>query len=56
MSNYPSSAQIRSAQQKAVGGAKPRCIKGKSCSAACIEARDRCLIDFPITVSRSAYG
>lgn len=40
-------AQIERAKRQAVGGRKKRCVKGKSCSAACIAANKICLVDIP---------
>jgi hypothetical protein len=51
--NDPTPSEIRSAHKKAVGGKRDRCSKGKSCSAACIQRSDRCLVDFPIPASRA---
>lgn len=49
----PKASEIRAAHAKAVGGKRDKCNKGKSCSAACIERKDRCLIDFPEPASRA---
>lgn len=43
--------QIHRAKQKAVGGAKKRCKKGKSCSATCIANNKVCLVDIPLSTS-----
>jgi len=42
--NSPTVSQIRSANQKAVGGGRKRCRKGKNCSATCINGADECLV------------
>jgi len=42
--NAPTVSQIRSANQKAVGGGRKRCRKGKNCSATCISGADECLV------------
>ena len=42
--NAPTVSQIRSANQKAVGGGRKRCRKGKNCSATCINGADACLV------------
>lgn len=49
----PTPSEIRAAHRKAVGGKRDRCNKGKSCSAACIQRTDRCLVDFPEPASRA---
>lgn len=49
----PTSSQIRQAKQKAVGGGPKRCVKGKSCSATCIDAREQCLVELPESVQGS---
>lgn len=51
--NEPTPSEIRASHRKAVGGKRDRCNKGKSCSAACIERKDRCLVDFPEPASRA---
>lgn len=43
--------QIHRAKQRAVGGAKKRCKKGKSCSATCIANNKVCLVDIPLSTS-----
>lgn len=43
--NEPSRSEIESAHRKAVGGKRPRCNIGKSCSAACITRSDFCLVE-----------
>jgi len=43
----PSAGEIRRAKSQAVGGGRKRCIKGKSCSSACIAGNKLCLVDFP---------
>lgn len=45
--NSPTASQIRQAKSKAVGGGKKRCIKGKSCSASCIDPNEFCLVELP---------
>jgi hypothetical protein len=50
MTNQPSVSDIRSAQDKAVGGGRKRCSKGKSCSATCIDPREYCLVELPESV------
>lgn len=40
-------SRVIRAKGRAVGGRRKRCKKGKSCSAACIERNDLCLIDLP---------
>ena len=42
--NTPTVSEIRSANQKAVGGGRKRCRKGKNCSATCINGSDACLV------------
>ena len=49
----PTKSEIISAQAKAVGGGRKRCVKGKSCSATCIDSQEYCLVDFPVPVSGS---
>lgn len=44
---------IRRAKQKAVGGKKDRCRKGKSCSATCISSWKQCLVEMSDSVSSS---
>ena len=41
-------SQIRQAHQRAVGGMRKRCKKGKNCSAACIQGSMACLVELPI--------
>jgi hypothetical protein len=43
--------QIHRAKKRAVGGAKKRCKKGKSCSATCIASSKVCLVDIPLSTS-----
>lgn len=43
----PTGSQIRSAKRQAIGGARKRCQKGKSCSATCIAANEDCLVELP---------
>lgn len=45
----PSSSAVRSAHAGAIGGGKKRCSVGKNCSAACIERRDSCLVEIPVS-------
>lgn len=51
-SGEPTASDIRSAKAEAVGGKPKRCVKGKSCSAACIDAREDCLVEFPEPVQK----
>lgn len=46
-------SEVARAHQKAVGGARPRCQKGKSCSAACVFRGDRCLVEIPVSPSQA---
>ena len=46
-------SKIKSAQNKAVGGKKKRCSKGKSCSATCITPNKVCLVELSPVVSDS---
>lgn len=43
-------SKISSAKEKAVGGVKDRCIKGKCCSATCISTLKVCLVELPLRV------
>jgi hypothetical protein len=43
-------SEIKSSHDKAVGGGRKRCRRGKNCSATCIAQNDECLVDFPIPV------
>lgn len=45
--------EVRRAKQKAVGGKKDRCRKGKSCSATCISGWKACLVEMSDVVSSS---
>lgn len=45
--------KIRRAKEKAVGGRRDRCRKGKSCSATCISGLKVCLVELPDMVSTS---
>lgn len=45
-------SQIQEAKRRAVGGKRKRCIKGKSCSAACIAASKVCMVDIPWVLSK----
>jgi len=47
----PTASSVRSAKQKAVGGIRKRCVKGKNCSATCISAKDDCLVELSEPVS-----
>jgi hypothetical protein len=49
----PSPSEVRRAKEKAVGGKRKRCVKGKSCSAACIQPTDACLVEMPDVVASS---
>ncbi|NDH07714.1 hypothetical protein EBX93_17675, partial [bacterium] len=49
----PTASEIRSANIHAVGGGRKRCTKGKNCSAACIDAREYCLVGLPESVGVS---
>lgn len=44
---------IARAKRNAVGGRRPRCRRGKSCSAACINRLKKCLVDMPAPISGS---
>lgn len=46
-SQYPTQSEIDRAKAQAVGGKRDRCIKGKSCSAACITSGYMCLVELP---------
>lgn len=45
--------EVKRAKQRAVGGKKDRCRKGKSCSATCISGWKACLVEMPDMVSKS---
>jgi hypothetical protein len=45
--------KVRRAKEKAVGGKRDRCRKGKSCSATCISGLKVCLVELPGMVSTS---
>lgn len=47
----PTRSEVLRAKSRAVGGARPRCRKGKSCSAACINRDKHCLVDAPTPVA-----
>lgn len=47
----PTRSEVLRARRKAVGGARPRCRRGKSCSAACINRDKHCLVDAPTPVA-----
>ena len=47
------SGEIRRAKQRAVGGKRDRCRKGKSCSATCISGWKACLVEMSDVVSSS---
>jgi hypothetical protein len=51
LNNYPTASEVRRAKENAVGGKPDRCVKGKSCSAACIAANEFCLVTIPDSVS-----
>lgn len=53
MVNGPSPSEIRAAQARAVGGSRPKCSIGKSCSAACITRTDMCLVEIPVSPSQA---
>lgn len=53
MIKEPTNSKIRQAKEKAVGGKKDRCVKGKSCSAACIAANKLCLVELPEMIHSS---
>lgn len=44
---YPTQSEVVKAKSMAVGGKKDKCVKGKSCSAACIAANKMCLVELP---------
>ena len=48
---HPTAGQVARAKAQAVGGGRKRCRKGKNCSAACIQSRMVCLVEFPMPVS-----
>lgn len=50
--NAPTTSEVRRAKQQAVGGRRKRCLKGKNCSAACIQAEMVCLVEFPEAVQK----
>lgn len=39
--------EVKRAKEKAVGGKRDRCRKGKSCSATCISGWKACLVELP---------
>lgn len=51
--NQASPSEVRRAKEKAIGGKRKRCVKGKSCSAACIQPTDACLVEMPDAVASS---
>jgi len=51
--NYPTQSEIERAKAQAVGGIKDRCVKGKSCSAACITSGYACLVELPSSPSEA---
>ena len=51
--SLPTVSEVERAREQAVGGKKDRCVKGKSCSAACIDPNETCLVEFPTPVSDS---
>lgn len=50
-SGAPTRAKVLRAKREAVGGRRKRCMRGKNCSAACIQAGMVCLVEFPLPVS-----
>lgn len=50
---YPTPTTVISAKSKAVGGKPKRCVRGKSCSATCIDPRETCLVELPIPTQES---
>ncbi len=46
-------SDIRAANRNAVGGKRKRCVHGKPCSAACIQADMVCLVDLPEPIAIS---
>lgn len=48
-----STSEIRRAKDRAIGGKKDRCRKGKSCSATCISGWKACLVEMPSSISSS---
>lgn len=52
-SYQPTSADVARAQSRAVGGARPNCSRGKSCSATCISRSDFCLVEFPASPAQA---
>ena len=48
--SQPTASKIRAAKNKAVGGGRKRCRKGKNCSAACIQSSMVCLVELPESV------
>lgn len=46
-------SEINAAKEKAVGGKRKRCIKGKSCSATCIQGVKECLVELTAAMSSS---
>lgn len=48
-----SPGDILRAKKRAIGGKRPRCTKGISCSAACINMDKSCLVALPSPVSKS---
>jgi hypothetical protein len=49
----PTASEVERAQRNAVGGKKDKCVKGKSCSAACITPSDVCLVEIPLSPSQA---
>jgi tRNA A-37 threonylcarbamoyl transferase component Bud32 len=43
-------SDVQRAKARAVGGGRKRCMKGKSCSATCIDPNEMCLVDLPDNV------
>lgn len=52
-SPQPTNSEVRRAKEKAVGGKADKCLKGKSCSAACIAPNKLCLVNIPEILSNS---
>lgn len=51
--SLPTVSEVERAREQAVGGKKDRCVRGKSCSATCIDPNETCLVEFPTPVSDS---
>lgn len=48
-----SDADVQRARDNAVGGGRKRCVKGKSCSAACIAGNKVCIVELPWVMSNA---